>query len=78
MIELLGVVGPLTDPTAHGGTAEDAFNRVLPSLPGYGFSAAPTLVGWDPGRTGRAWAYRESLGGADAPSGLHPLRRPGR
>jgi pimeloyl-ACP methyl ester carboxylesterase len=56
VIELLGVVGPLTDPTAHGGTAEDAFNRVLPSLPGYGFSAAPTLVGWDPGRTGRAWA----------------------
>ena len=56
MIELLGVVGPLTDPTTHGGTAEDAFNPVLPSLPGYGFSAAPTLVGWDPGRTGRAWA----------------------
>ena len=56
MIELLGVIGPLTDPTAHGGTAEDAFNRVLPSLPGYGFSAEPTVVGWDPGRTGRAWA----------------------
>ena len=44
MIELLGVVGPLTDPTAHGGTAEDAFDLVLPSLPGYGFSAAPTLA----------------------------------
>jgi hypothetical protein len=72
VIELLGVVGPLTDPTTHGGTAEDAFNPVLPSLPGYGFSAAPTLVGWDPGRTA------QSLGGADAPSGLHPLRRPGR
>ena len=56
VIELLGVVGPLTDPTAHGGRAEDAFDLVLPSLPGYGFSAAPTSVGWDPGRTARAWA----------------------
>ena len=44
VIEMLGVVGPLTDPTAHGGRAEDAFDLVLPSLPGYGFSAAPTLV----------------------------------
>jgi pimeloyl-ACP methyl ester carboxylesterase len=56
VIELLEVVGPLTDPTAHGGSAEDAFDLVLPSLPGYGFSAQPTQVGWDPGRTGRAWA----------------------
>jgi pimeloyl-ACP methyl ester carboxylesterase len=56
VIELLGVVGPLTDPTEHGGSAEDAFNLVLPSLPGYGFSAAPESVGWDPGRTARAWA----------------------
>jgi pimeloyl-ACP methyl ester carboxylesterase len=56
VIELLGVVGPLTDPTAHGGRAEDAFDLVLPSLPGYGFSAAPTQVGWDPGRVARAWA----------------------
>jgi pimeloyl-ACP methyl ester carboxylesterase len=55
VIELLGAVGPLTDPTAHGGRAEDAFTLVLPSLPGYGFSAEPTEVGWDPGRTGRAW-----------------------
>jgi pimeloyl-ACP methyl ester carboxylesterase len=55
VIELLGVVGPLTDPTAHGGRAEDAFDLVLPSLPGYGFSGEPTEVGWDPGRTGRAW-----------------------
>jgi pimeloyl-ACP methyl ester carboxylesterase len=56
VIELLETVGPLTDPTAHGGDAEDAFDLVLPSLPGYGFSAEPTEVGWDPGRTARAWA----------------------
>jgi pimeloyl-ACP methyl ester carboxylesterase len=56
VIELLEVVGPLTDPTAHGGTPEDAFHLVLPSLPGYGFSGEPTEVGWDPGRTARAWA----------------------
>jgi pimeloyl-ACP methyl ester carboxylesterase len=56
VIELLGVVGPLTDPTAHGGRAEDAFDLVLPSLPGYGFSGEPTEVGWDPGRVARAWA----------------------
>jgi pimeloyl-ACP methyl ester carboxylesterase len=56
VIELLQVVGPLTDPTAHEGSAEDAFDLVLPSLPGYGFSAEPTSVGWDPGRTARAWA----------------------
>jgi pimeloyl-ACP methyl ester carboxylesterase len=56
VIELLEVVGPLTDPTAHGGDAEDAFDLVLPSLPGYGFSGEPTEVGWDFGRTARAWA----------------------
>jgi pimeloyl-ACP methyl ester carboxylesterase len=56
VIELLGTVGPLTDPTAHGGGATDAFHLVLPSLPGYGFSGEPTEVGWDPGRTARAWA----------------------
>jgi len=56
VIELLEVVGPLTDPTAHGGRAEDAFDLVLPSLPGYGFSGEPTEVGWDPSRTARAWA----------------------
>jgi pimeloyl-ACP methyl ester carboxylesterase len=56
VIELLDVVGPLTDPTAHGGTADDAFDLVLPSLPGYGFSAEPTEVGWDPGRIALAWA----------------------
>ena len=56
VIELLETVGPLTDPTAHGGAAEDAFDLVLPSLPGYGFSGEPTELGWDPGRTARAWA----------------------
>jgi pimeloyl-ACP methyl ester carboxylesterase len=56
VIELLETVGPLTDPTAHGGTAEDAFNLVLPSLPGYGFSGEATELGWDVGRTGQAWA----------------------
>ncbi len=56
VIELLGVIGPLTDPTAHGGAAEDAFHLVVPSMPGYGFSAAPAEVGWDPGRIAQAWA----------------------
>ena len=56
VVELLGSVGPLTDPTAHGGSAEDAFDLVLPSLAGYGFSAAPTEVGWNPGRMAQAWA----------------------
>jgi pimeloyl-ACP methyl ester carboxylesterase len=56
VIELLGVVGPLTDPTAHGGRAEDAFDLVLPSLPGYGFSGEPAELGWNPGRMARAWA----------------------
>jgi pimeloyl-ACP methyl ester carboxylesterase len=56
VIEMLGVVGPLTDPTAHGASSEDAFDLVLPSLPGYGFSAAPESVGWDPGRVAQAWA----------------------
>jgi pimeloyl-ACP methyl ester carboxylesterase len=56
VIELLEVVGPLTDPASHGGRAEDAFDLVLPSLPGYGFSGEPTEVGWDVGRTARAWA----------------------
>ena len=56
VIELLDSVGPLTDPTAHGGSAEDAFDLVLPSLPGYGFSGEPAEVGWDPGRMAQAWA----------------------
>ncbi len=56
IIEMLDTVGPLTDPTAHGGAATDAFHLVLPSLPGYGFSAEPAEVGWDLVRTARAWA----------------------
>jgi pimeloyl-ACP methyl ester carboxylesterase len=56
VIEMLEVVGPLTDPAAYGGLAEDAFDVVIPSLPGYGFSAEPTEGGWDPGRIARAWA----------------------
>ncbi len=56
VIELLETVGPLTDPTAHGGSAGDAFHLVVPSLPGYGFSSEPTELGWDAARTGRAWA----------------------
>jgi pimeloyl-ACP methyl ester carboxylesterase len=56
VIELLETVGPLTDPTAHGGSAADAFHLVLPSIPGYGFSAQPTELGWFAGRTAQAWA----------------------
>jgi pimeloyl-ACP methyl ester carboxylesterase len=56
VIELLDTVGPLTDPTAHGGAAEDAFHLVLPSIPGYGFSGEPAELGWGPGRTAEAWA----------------------
>ena len=56
VIELLETVGPLTDPTAHGGSPEDAFHLVLPSLPGYGFSGEPAELGWDASRTARAWA----------------------
>ena len=56
VIELLDTVGPLTDPTAHGGSAEEAFHLVLPSLPGYGLSGEPVEIGWDLGRTARAWA----------------------
>jgi pimeloyl-ACP methyl ester carboxylesterase len=56
VVELLDTVGPLTDPPAHRGRASDAFDLVLPSIPGYGFSGEPTEVGWDPGRVGRVWA----------------------
>jgi pimeloyl-ACP methyl ester carboxylesterase len=56
VLELLETVGPLTDPTAYGESAEDAFDLVLPSLPGYGFSAEPTELGWESGRIARAWA----------------------
>jgi pimeloyl-ACP methyl ester carboxylesterase len=55
VIELLDSIGPLTDPTAHGGKAEDAFHLVLPSIPGYGFSGEPTELGWGPARVAQAW-----------------------
>jgi len=55
VIELLETVGPLTDPAAHGGSADDAFHLVLPSIPGYGFSDQPTELGWYAGRTAQAW-----------------------
>jgi pimeloyl-ACP methyl ester carboxylesterase len=56
VIELLKIVDPLTNPAAHGGTASDAFDLVIPSLPGFGFSGKPTATGWDPPRIARAWA----------------------
>jgi pimeloyl-ACP methyl ester carboxylesterase len=55
IIEQLKIIGPLTDPTSHGGDAADAFHLVIPSLPGHGFSAKPTTTGWDPVRIARAW-----------------------
>jgi pimeloyl-ACP methyl ester carboxylesterase len=56
IIEQLKIIEPLTDPTAHGGSAADAFHLVIPSMPGYGFSGKPTSTGWGPERMGRAWA----------------------
>jgi pimeloyl-ACP methyl ester carboxylesterase len=55
IIEMLNVIGPLSDPTAHGGNAEDAFDVVVPSMPGYGFSGKPTATGWDPVHIADAW-----------------------
>ena len=72
IIELLETIGPLTDPTAHGGRAEDAFHLVLPSIPGYGFSDEPTELGWGPIRIGQAWEQLMQR------LGYTPLRRAGR
>jgi pimeloyl-ACP methyl ester carboxylesterase len=55
VLEQIKIIGPLTDPTAHGGTASDAFDVVIPSMPGYGFSGKPTSTGWGPERMARAW-----------------------
>lgn len=55
VIEQLKIIGPLTDPTAHGGSASDAFHLIIPSMPGYGFSGKPTTIGWGPEKIGRAW-----------------------
>ncbi len=71
VIELLETVGPLTDPTSHGGSPEDAFHLVLPSLPGYGFSGEPTELGW-------GQPHGPRVGRADGAARLHALRRPGR
>jgi pimeloyl-ACP methyl ester carboxylesterase len=66
VIEMLDAIGPLTDPTAHGGSASDAFHLVLPSLPGYGFSGEPAELGWNSGRIAQAWAVlMERLGYTD-------------
>ena len=63
IVEMLNVIGPLTDPTAHGGSAEDAFHVVIPSMPGYGFSGKPTTTGWGPEHIAQAWAeLMERLG----------------
>src|SRR5258705_2061263 len=77
VFEFLNVIGPLTDPTAHGGSATDAFDVVIPSIPGYGFSGRPTSTGWGPERIARAWAelmkrlgyshYVAQVGDWDAP-----------
>jgi pimeloyl-ACP methyl ester carboxylesterase len=56
IVEQLKIIGPLTDPTAYGGKAEDAFDVVIPSMPGYGYSGRPTTTGWDPAHIARAWA----------------------
>jgi len=64
--EQLKIIGPLTDPTAHGGKAEDAFDVVIPSMPGYGFSGKPTTTGWDPAHIARAC-------GADEASWVHAI-----
>jgi len=63
VIEQLKIIDPLTNPTAHGGSADDAFHLVIPSMPGYGFSGKPTMTGWDPQRIARAWvALMKRLG----------------
>jgi pimeloyl-ACP methyl ester carboxylesterase len=63
VIEQLKIIGPLTNPTAHGASASDAFHLVIPSMPGYGFSGKPTATGWDPARIARAWVVlMERLG----------------
>ena len=72
IVEQLKIIEPLTDPTAHGGTAADAFHVVIPSMPGYGFSARPTEAGWNPPRIANAWLTLMKRLGYD------PLRRAGR
>ena len=64
IIEQLKLIEPLTDPTAHGGSAADAFHVVIPSMPGYGFSGKPTSTGWGPERMGRAWTRADDSASA--------------
>jgi len=71
VIEQLKIIDPLTNPTAHGASASDAFHLVIPSMPGYGFSGKPTTTGWGP-------KHIACLYGADEAPELRPLRRPGR
>src|ERR1700744_398907 len=56
IVEQIKIIDPLANPTAHGGKAEDAFDVIVPSVPGYGFSGKPSSTGWDPDRIARAWA----------------------
>ena len=74
VIEQLKIIGPLTDPTAHGGRAEDAFDVVIPSLPGFGFSGRPTDTGWGPDRIAQAWS---ELMATRVPALRRPRRRLG-
>jgi len=67
VIEMLDVIGPLTDPTAYGGGADEGFDLVVPSLPGFGFSGQPTELGWEPG------PRRARLGGTDARLGTRAM-----
>ena len=67
VIEQLKIIEPLTNPTAHGASATDAFHLVIPSMPGYGFSGKPAVTGWGPEHIARAW------GGADEAPGIRPL-----
>ena len=71
VIEQLKIIDPLTNPTAHGASASDAFHLVIPSMPGYGFSGKPTETGWGPERIARAYVVDEA-------PGIRPLRRHGR
>ena len=80
IIEQTKIIGPLTDPTAHGASASDAFHLVIPSIPGYGFSPEPTVLGWDPLRIARAWivlmqrlGYEQNLS-RKAAIGVRPSR----
>jgi pimeloyl-ACP methyl ester carboxylesterase len=70
--EQMKIIDPLTNPTAHGGNASDAFDVVIPSMPGYGFSGKPTTTGWDPAHIARAWTVLMKR------LGIHEIRGAGR